>query len=133
MVAIAAIRASNQGIKGLPPHQVAIFIGATSGIGEQALIQFTQNTIEPTVYIVGRSQKAAAPLLADLKQRNPKAILEFIEKDASLIRDIDSASAIIKGKQQKVDFLFLSAGFISFSGRQGMSSGLSTITTGQMC
>lgn len=119
MVAISPIRASNEKIKDLPAHLVAVFIGATSGIGEQALKQFVQYAVEPRVYIVSRNAAASQPLLADLKQRNPKAVLDLIEKDASLIRDIDAVSAVVKSKEKKLDFLFLSAGFISFSGRQG--------------
>jgi short-subunit dehydrogenase len=121
MVEIQKIRESNKAIKDLPAGSVAVFIGATSGIGEEGLRQFVQYATAPKIYVVGRKAAAAVPLMNDLKQRNPSAVLEFIEKDASLIRDIDAFCSTIKTKEQKVDFLFLSVGFISFNGRQDKS------------
>jgi NADP-dependent 3-hydroxy acid dehydrogenase YdfG len=120
MVNIKLIQESNRGVSALPANLVAVFIGATSGIAEAALKQFTQNAVEPKIYIVGRNAASSALLLEDLRTRNPKAVIEFIEKDASLVSDIDAACAIVKAKEQRVDLLSLSAGFISFSGRQGM-------------
>ena len=130
MVDIKAIHDSNEKIKDLPASPVAVFIGATSGICEEALKQFAQHAKTPRIYIIGRKAAAAAPLMDDLKQKNPNAELEFIEKDASLIRDIDAVCSTIKAKEKKLDFLFLSAGFISFVGRQGeFLSTCSTRTT----
>ncbi|KAF2671865.1 short-chain dehydrogenase/reductase [Microthyrium microscopicum] len=124
MVHIKTVNASNSLIKDLPSGLVAAFIGATSGIGEEALRQFTQYATSPKIYIVGRSASSAAPLISQLKQSNPEATIEFVEKNVSLLRDIDAFTSYIKSKEQKLDILMMSAGFISFVGRDKTSEGL---------
>lgn len=54
MVALEIIRASNAQFKNLPPGLVAVFVGATSGIGESTLKQFCRQTVRPRLYFVGR-------------------------------------------------------------------------------
>lgn len=105
---------------------VAVFIGATSGIGKATLEQFIVATRDksPRVYITGRSTSAAVPLLAELRQSNPSASLEFIEQDVSLIRNVDAAVDQIKQNETKVDLLFVTVGFISFQGRIETIEGL---------
>lgn len=124
MVALQPIQQSNDGIKNLPDGLVAVFIGATSGIGEAALKSLNKRAVRPKIYVVGRSASKAAPLLNELRSTNPEGVIEFIEKNASLVHDIDAVASIVKSKETKVDYLFVSAGFISFNGRQETSEGL---------
>lgn len=123
MVALSIIKQSNaQALPAaLPSGLVAVFIGATSGIGKATLEQFIVATRDksPRVYITGRSTAAAVPLLAELRQSNPSASLEFIEQDVSLVRNVDAAVSQIKQNETKVDLLFITVGFISFQGRIG--------------
>lgn len=123
MVALSIIKESNAKVLpgALSSGLVAVFIGATSGIGKATLEQFIVATRDksPRVYITGRSTSAAVPLLAELRQSNPSASLEFIEQDVSLIRNVDAAVDQIKQNETKVDLLFVTVGFISFQGRIG--------------
>lgn len=123
MVTISIIKESNTKTlpSVLPSGLVAVFLGGTSGIGQATLKQFVIATKDksPHVYIVGRSIQAAEPLLAELRQSNPSASIEFIQQDVSLIRDVDAAISQITQRENKVDLLFLSMGFVSFQGRIG--------------
>lgn len=123
MVAISIIKESNTKAlpSVLPSGLVAVFLGGTSGIGQATLKQFIIATKDksPRVYIVGRSTTAAHPLLAELRQLNPSASLEFIQQDVSLVRNVDAAVSQINQHENKVDLLFMSVGFVSFQGRKG--------------
>lgn len=107
----------------LPSDLKAVFVGATSGIGRSVLLQFARATASksPTIYIVGRNAQTSAPLVAEVSSTNPSAKVEFIEKDVSLIQGVDEAVIEIKKSGlDKIDYLIMSVGFISFNGRQGM-------------
>lgn len=123
MVSIPTIRASNGTAlpTSIPQRVTAVFIGASSGIGQAALKQFitAAKGKSPHVYIVGRSATKSEPLLEELRRTDGSAIIHFIEKDVSLLRDVDAATEYVKKHETKVDLLFLSVGFISFEGRKG--------------
>lgn len=85
------------------------------------LKQFAKHARAPKVYIIGRSKKSATNLLEELTLSNPDGIFEFIETEISLIKNVDLACEEIKSKEKKVDILFLSAGFLSWDGRNGMA------------
>ncbi|VUC35363.1 unnamed protein product [Clonostachys rosea] len=128
MVSIQTIRASNETAlpTSIPQGMVAVFIGASSGIGEATLKQFVgaAKGKSPHVYIVGRSATKSEPLLAELHRTDESAVIHFIEKDVSLLRDVDAATDFVKQHETKVDLLFLSVGFISFEGRKDTIEGL---------
>lgn len=122
MVAIKAVRASNATFKATStPGMVAVFAGATSGIGMGTLKAFIKYANAPKAYIIGRSESAAGSLLKDLRLSNPSATINFLEGEISLIKEVDRLCDDIKRKEKKVDFVFLSAGYLSFDGRIGMS------------
>lgn len=122
MVALKAVRAANETIKTQRPGLVALFIGATSGIAEQALRQLARLAQEPKIYVVGRKAAAAAPLMAELRQANPKGEFLFIERNVALVKDTNLVCEEIKQREARLDLLVMAAGFISFSGRQSRSS-----------
>lgn len=124
MVAIGVIRESNKGLADLPERLVAAFLGATSGIGQSALIQFSTYAVRPTVYIVARRASATTELLAELRKKNSEGKYIIIEKDVSLISETNDVVDFIKARETKLDFLFESMGFISFQGRQDTVEGL---------
>lgn len=119
MVDIKDVRISNAAFAASRTSLVAVFVGATSGIGLQTLQQVARTSFKPTVYILGRSRNSAAPLLRQLKASNPDATLNFIETEISLIKNVDKATDEILAKESKVDLLFLSPGGISLGGRNG--------------
>jgi NADP-dependent 3-hydroxy acid dehydrogenase YdfG len=122
MVNIKDVRKSNLAFKlsGHTSGLVAVFVGATSGVGMGTLKQFAKYATAPKVYVIDRSTTGATPLLNELKASNPEATFEFIETEISLIKNVDLACDEIKSKEKKVDILFMSPGYLSFDGRQGV-------------
>ncbi|KAK8004882.1 hypothetical protein PG990_010919 [Apiospora arundinis] len=123
-VDIETVRASNSRLSDVKGPQVALFVGATSGIGLGALKEFAQHAIDPRVYFVARNAKTAAGIVDDLRTLNPGGKYEIIEKNVSLVRDAEKVAEFVKSKESSLDLLFLSAGFVSFDGRQETPEGL---------
>jgi NADP-dependent 3-hydroxy acid dehydrogenase YdfG len=121
MVAIKDVRASNATFKKTNSGLVAVFVGATSGIGMGTLKAFTKNANAPHIHILGRSKSAAKPLLDELHASNPGASINFIETEISLMKNVDKACDEIKSKEQKVDILCTSSGYLTWEGRNGKS------------
>lgn len=97
---------------------VAVFVGATSGIGLSTLEKLAAAS-DATLYVFGRSKASASPLLANLAKINANARVNFIETEISLIKNIDKACEEIAAKEKKIDLLFLSPGGITLNGRVG--------------
>ncbi len=111
MVSLSEVSFSNSLISStLPPGLVAVFVGATSGIGEITLKKFAKYTVQPRVYFVGRSQEAADRIAAECKALNPDGEYIFIKADVSLIRGVDEVCREIKGREKDLNLLFLSQG-----------------------
>lgn len=75
-------------------------------------------------YVIGRSESNAASFLAELRQMNPKGKFDFVEADVSRIRNVDEACKEImrkEKKKKKLNLIFMTAGGISLSGRNGKS------------
>lgn len=107
---LTQVQASNATISSLPPGLVAVFVGATSGIGEAALKEFVKNAKKPKCYLVGRSEQAANRIIGECKSINSDAHVVFMQADVSLIREVDRLCEDIKGMEDTVNILFLSAG-----------------------
>jgi NADP-dependent 3-hydroxy acid dehydrogenase YdfG len=132
MVSLTTILASNTLISStLPSHLVAVFVGATSGIGAITLKKISQYTVEPRIYIIGRSQPAASSIATELRTLNPGGSYTFIQADVSLIRVVDSVCAQIKEKERSINLLFMSQGVASLD-RSGTPSPLPAQTTIQL-
>jgi short-subunit dehydrogenase len=111
MVSLPEVQSSNSRIaSALPPGLVAVFVGATSGIGETTLKQFAKHARQPRVYFVGRSQEAADRITAECKALNSEGEYIFVKADTSLIRTVDDVCRDIKAKETSVNLLFLSTG-----------------------
>jgi NADP-dependent 3-hydroxy acid dehydrogenase YdfG len=115
MVTLSIVHSSNSHISSsLPEKLVAVFIGATSGIGEITLKKFAKYTLKPRVYFIGRSQEAGERIEIECKEINPAGEFRFIKADVSLIRIIDAVCERIKEKEKSINILFLSSGVITF-------------------
>jgi len=111
MVSLSAVQASNALIAtSLPAGLVAVFIGATSGIGEYTLKQFAKSTRKPRAYFLGRSQEAGTRITAECKKLNPEGEFIYIKADTSLIRTVDNVCRDIKSREKVINLLFLSTG-----------------------
>ncbi|KAH8659939.1 putative short-chain dehydrogenases/reductase [Xylariales sp. PMI_506] len=113
MVALATIRESNSKIAtSLPAGMVAVFVGATGGIGEYTLKEFAQQTKSPRVYLVGRSQDAADRIVAECSKLNPDGQYTFIQSDISLLKNVNSVCQQILAKEESINLLFQTQGTI---------------------
>ncbi|MCJ1398713.1 hypothetical protein MMC11_001914 [Xylographa trunciseda] len=124
MVALQVVRASNSKLKELGPGLVAVFVGGTSGIGETTAREFVRNTIQPTVYLVGRNESQASKIIEELQGINPEGKISFVRSDVSLLRNVDKACQEIQIKEERINLLFLSAGFLTMKGRVETVEGL---------
>ena len=107
MVSPTEVQSSNSLIPSvLPPGLVAVFVGATSGIGETTLKQFAKYTHQPHVYFIGRSQEAGDRITAECKALNEEGEYVFIKADVSLIKVVDDICRDIKAKEQAINLLF---------------------------
>ena len=115
MVPLPEIHESNDRIpSSLPKTLVAVFAGATSGIGEATLKNLVKYAIEPKIYLLARNPVSAARVIAECRRINPKGEYVFIKADLSLVKETDHACAQVKTSEKLVNLVVLSAGEISF-------------------
>ncbi|KAL2864814.1 uncharacterized protein BJX67DRAFT_389696 [Aspergillus lucknowensis] len=110
-----------------PPRPVAVFVGATSGIGAATLKAFAKYTRRPRAYFVGRSTAAADLLVAECQALNAGGEYIFVQADVALIRVVDEVCAEIKAKETQLNILFLSQGVVSLD-RSETSENLHLLT-----
>lgn len=111
MVTLTDIQASNARIAtALPPGLVAVFVGATNGIGEYSLKEFARHARQPRVYFVGRSQEAGDRIAAECRQLNSEGEFIFIKADVSLLKNVDDVCRNIASKEKRINLLFLTCG-----------------------
>ncbi|KAK0729566.1 hypothetical protein B0H67DRAFT_524549 [Lasiosphaeris hirsuta] len=128
MVALDTVQQSNGLLASLPQGQglVALFIGATSGIGQSALEHFAKSASAPRIYSTAREKTVASheEFLGTLREANPAGTYTLLTADASLVSDIDRAVDALLQKETKLDLLFMSPGFFAFEGRIDTAEGL---------
>lgn len=130
MVSLTDVQSSNSRVaSALPPGLVAVFVGATSGIGETSLKQFAKHARQPRVYFVGRSQEAGDRIVAECKALNSEGEYTFLKADTSLICTVDDVCREIKSRERTVNLLFLSTGsLISTETSEGLPFGTALLT-----
>ncbi|KAF3771159.1 putative short-chain dehydrogenases/reductase [Cryphonectria parasitica EP155] len=111
MPELSTVQASNASLAtSLPAGLVAVFVGATSGIGEYALKAFVKETTSPKVYFVGRTQADADRVVADLRKLNRQGTYIFIRSDVALLKNVNDVCAQILAKQEAINLLFMTQG-----------------------
>lgn len=126
MVSLTDVQSSNSRLaSALPPGLVAIFVGATRGIGETSLKEFAKHARKPRVYLIGRSQEAGDRVAAECKELNSEGEYVFMKADTSLICTVDDVCKDIKGREKAVNLLFLTTGTLVFD--TSMSAKLSQL------
>jgi len=111
-------------LKGTP---VAVFVGGTSGIGQGLAEAFAQwRNGNAHIIIVGRNEAAAKEIIKRFpKPTTPNSWThEFVQCDATLMKNVHSASEQILAKHSKINYLVMSPGFFSSSGRDETSEGI---------
>ncbi|KAG7451053.1 uncharacterized protein BT62DRAFT_916152 [Guyanagaster necrorhizus] len=128
-MSIASIRASNASIFSSLTAPTAVFFGGTAGIGQamaQSLASHTQGNAN--IIIVGRNAKAAQEIIDSFPRPSSsvKPIHEFVPCDASLMSNVASATEEVKKHlgEKKVDFLVLTTGYLTISGREETKEGM---------
>ena len=138
MTSLSNIRETNAAFVHLAtPAPVAVFVGGTSGIGEAMAHAFARHTKgNSTIIIVGRNKVAAERILAALPsptsvsgpgtgaETSINASREFVECDAILMCNVDRCTKEILAKHSKINYLVVSTGLLTLSGRDETSEGI---------
>lgn len=122
MVSLDTINQSNARIaSSLPAGLVALFIGATKGIGQSTLEHLARHAPPAArIYSVARPGAAAAAheeLLASLRRARPDAAFTLVTADVSLVSEVDRVAAAVAQDAKKLDLLVLSAGYMPMGPR----------------
>ncbi|PCH43600.1 NAD(P)-binding protein [Wolfiporia cocos MD-104 SS10] len=111
-----------------PSKPVAVFLGGTSGIGQamaEALARYTKGDVH--IVLCGRNRTAAESIIASFPKSTSsgaEAQHEFAQCDATLMSNIDTTTSALISRLPKVNYLVLSSGFLSMSGRDDTSEGI---------
>ncbi|KAK3298363.1 uncharacterized protein B0H64DRAFT_73367 [Chaetomium fimeti] len=124
MVAIHQVREHNAALGAETPGLVALFTGATRGIGAATLHQLVRGLNTPTIYAVGRSATQFADQRAELQSLNPRAQIKFIAANIALLREVDRVCQLVAEAEERLDLLFMSPGFIPVNGPDYTDEGI---------
>ncbi|KAK2675181.1 hypothetical protein RAB80_010165 [Fusarium oxysporum f. sp. vasinfectum] len=128
MSLLAQIRASNAQLTEATTPGTAVLIGATDGIGKRALVTLVSHGFPLKAYVIGRNKARDQTLLGELYAINNKVELVYLEGQISLMSEVERLTSYILEKEQKIDLLFHSAGFLPLLGRQETDEGLELST-----
>ncbi|CAM0140893.1 hypothetical protein VKS41_008882 [Umbelopsis sp. WA50703] len=126
MVSYKDILASNALINDATAPRVAVFVGGTSGIGKFTIKALVATGASVRIYLVGRksSEERMHAFIQELHAINPKAEVIWTEGEIALLAETKRVCEIIKGKESRVDLLFLTAGYAPFGTRRETAEGL---------
>lgn len=115
----------------LSPPFVTVLVGGTSGIGEATIKTLARHAASPGArfYIVGRNESAAAAIVAECERLGPGSEdveFVFIRQDVSLLKNVDMVCAQIAAREDHVDLLFMTQGYLNLGGRNGERSDVPT-------
>lgn len=134
MVRLSAVRACNSNLVRAQPL-VAVFVGGTSGIGEQTILALSAvHSSEGKglrLYVVGRNADAGRKIISECNRVCPGGQFRFVQaENLALLQDVDKVCAEIiriekqdetaDGKTARVDLLVMSQAFLNFQPRKGI-------------
>ncbi|KAJ3410726.1 hypothetical protein HDV05_003446 [Chytridiales sp. JEL 0842] len=111
MPSLAAIKAETALVNLVKTR--SLIIGGTSGIGEALARRLALAGSHTT--IVGRSQTAGEAIVKSIQDQNGKA--DFRQLDTSLMGNVKAFAEEFKAKEERLDYLVLSAGIAKYQGR----------------
>ncbi|KAI9841549.1 MAG: hypothetical protein M1838_003514 [Thelocarpon superellum] len=114
MVSLKAVRESNAKLKATCAEQVALFVGATSGIARQALTEYARHSARPKIYVVGRNDAALAQLVEELAQINADGSYMPIKAEIALLKNVDGVCEQVKAKETQLHLLLMAPGYLKY-------------------
>src|ERR1700761_6668439 len=87
MVSISEIRASNAQITKDKAPQIAVFTGATDGIGKATLIRLVSTKLPMKIYVIGRNGEKHKQFLDELRKSNIRVDIVWLEGQISLLAE----------------------------------------------
>jgi NAD(P)-dependent dehydrogenase (short-subunit alcohol dehydrogenase family) len=128
MPTLAVAKSSNAGYH--PSYlPVAVIFGGTSGIGQamtETLAAYLNGRVH--IVIVARNKVAADNIIASLPKPTASEAAgskyEFMACDVTLMKGVHAACRELSERLPKINFLVLSAGVFSFSGREETEEGI---------
>jgi NAD(P)-dependent dehydrogenase (short-subunit alcohol dehydrogenase family) len=123
MPSLSAVRAANAAFS--PSYiPVALFVGGTSGIGQATAEAFARYTKgQAHIVICGRNRAAAESTIASFP-KSTKSKYEFVECDATLMKNVQSTTTSLMSTLPKLNYLFVTPGYLTLRGRDETSEGL---------
>ncbi len=118
MVSLKSVQESNASLRSARTGQLALFVGATSGIALATLTEYARHSDRPKIYIVGRSNTKLSSIMQDLEKINPQGSYVAIMSEISLLKNVDMACEEYKRKENSLDLLVMAPGYLKLS-RQG--------------
>ena len=79
------------------------------------------------IVIVGRNRAAAERIFASMPEPSPgeaKVVRDFVQCDVAIMKNVQSATQEILARYPKINFLILSPGTVTLSGRDATSEGI---------
>lgn len=112
---VRQVNASFTPLKGI----VCVFAGGTSGIGEASLKALVAHAVDPVVYIIGRSEIRASKIIAECQNLCTEGRFVFLQAELTLLSNVDKVCSDILSREARLDFLFMSQGYLTWQGRSG--------------
>ncbi|KAJ7091713.1 NAD(P)-binding protein [Mycena crocata] len=125
MPPLATVRAFNSAFA--PSYlPVAIFVGGTSGIGKGIAEAFARHTKgNARIVIVGRNRAAAESILMSFPAPTAAgATHEFVECDATLMKNVHRVAGDLRARIPRINFLVLTPGVMTMNGRNETEEGI---------
>lgn len=82
---------------------------------------------------MGRNQTEATRIQAEFEALNPTSKIQFIQSDISLLKNVDKVCKEIQDKEEAVNLLFMSPGYLTMAGRTGKSQSHVTVPYTCVC
>ncbi|KAK0851328.1 hypothetical protein LTR02_003270 [Friedmanniomyces endolithicus] len=137
MVQLSAVESANLALAQSRPL-VAVFVGATSGIGEYTLLALARAHGKTgkglRVYLVGRSAASAKSIIAECQRLCPSGDFRFVQVDTlNLLQGTDECCKHITkmetaepfgGGEARIDILCMTQGFVRFGAAEITPEGL---------
>ncbi|KAF5329449.1 hypothetical protein D9619_009165 [Psilocybe cf. subviscida] len=131
-MSLSTIRASNaKFVHSFANRPVAVFVGGTAGVGAAMATSFLEHTNgNSDIVIVGRNRAAAEGVFASAPAHQSSASSsvgaqrDFVECDITLMKNVEAATKVIKEKYPKINYLVMSPGVMTLSGRDETAEGI---------